>query len=106
MPAYPSWTDRLDLDLDLPARIEETGEHGRVRRSHVAEDLGMGTCEPVEVIRVHEVDARAHDVGEARTRLLERRADELEAHVRLVVDVVRRRRAVGRIRGSARHVHA
>ena len=87
-------------------RIEEAGEHGRVRGAYVAEHLGVRAREAVEVVRVHEVDPRAHDVPEARSCLLERGTDELEADARLVVDVLRRRRAVGRIRRGARDVHA
>ena len=82
------------------------GEHGRVRRADVAEDLGVRAGEAVEVVGVDEVDARAHDVLEARPRLLQRGADELEADVRLVVDVLGRRRAVGRVRRRPGDVHA
>ena len=42
---------RLDLDLDLPARVEERREDGRVRGPHVGEDLAVRAREAVEVRR-------------------------------------------------------
>src|SRR5262245_43923563 len=103
-PASRSREHGLDLDLDLPARIEEAGEDRRVRRADVAEDLGMRAGKAVEVVGVCQIDTRSHDVLEARACAFERRADELEAHTGLVVDVLRRRRAVGGVRSGAGHV--
>src|SRR5262245_66189423 len=70
----PHPRDRLDLDLDLPRRIEQRLDHeGGVRRSRVGEQLAVHRADLVEILRVHEEDARAYDVVEGGACFAQRR---------------------------------
>ena len=89
--------DRLGLDLDEPARVEQLGR--RRRSSPAAPCAKASRCaRPTASMSLgaRDVDPRADDVVEARAGLAERALDDLEADARLLVGVV------GRV-GVARH---
>ena len=84
----PETRDEM-VGVNFPGLAGVLPDHGRF--DPLDWGLGVRPRETVEVVGADEVDPRAHDVREARSRLLERSPDELEAHVRLVVDVLGRR---------------
>ena len=71
----------LDLDLDLPRRVHERLDHdGGVGRTDVVEVARRGPGSRPRSRRCRRGRrVRPHDVGEGRTRRLERIADDLEA---------------------------
>ena len=63
----------LGLDLDEPARVEEVATTTDVLAGLIErEDLAVRARDLVEVVRARRVDPRAHDVLEARARLVQR----------------------------------
>ena len=64
-------------------------------RADVLEHLTVSAADLVAVVRVSGIDARAHDVRRLRADLVERRDDDLEATLGLLVRIGRRRRPSG-----------
>ena len=86
MPAAPPRPRSRRASVGRAARSTIAVDAGRISR----EDLAVGARDLLPVGRVDDEHARADDVGEARPRLLERVADELEAEAHLVVRALRR----------------
>ena len=61
-------------------------------------------ADALEILRLHEVDARTNDVGERGAGLFERGADDLEAAACLTVGVLGRVGALGHHGGGAGHI--
>src|SRR3954464_4688406 len=79
--------ERLGLDLDQPARVEEADDDPRRRGADVAEDLSVRAAGLADQRCVGDVDPCAYDVVRRRTGLGERGQDDLEAAPRLAVRV-------------------
>ena len=80
--------DRVGLELDPPAGVEEGGDGERGRGgTGLAEELGVDRADGLDVGRVDEVDARADDVLRQRPKFRECVDDDLEAPSRLGCDV-------------------
>jgi CubicO group peptidase (beta-lactamase class C family) len=82
--------DRVSLDLDEPARIEEADDNACHRRLRIAERLAVRAAGLRDQLWARDVYARAHDVIERRARFGERLTDDLEAALRLSVCIRRR----------------
>src|SRR5690606_35469720 len=79
---------RVRLDLHEDRRIDEPGHHDeRRRRCCVVEGLAVRAADLRPVRGIGDVHARAHHVLRPRTRLAQRRRDDLEATARLAVRV-------------------
>src|SRR3712207_3046373 len=83
------------LDLDSPSRIGEVldADPGR-RRANVAENLAVRARDLVKRVFADRVHPRSNDVLGARAGPGEGSDDDLQTKARLLVRVLRRRRAV------------
>src|SRR5438093_10714186 len=76
--------DRVGLDLDLPAGVEEpTGNDHRACRPDVAEDLAVDAADDLPVVAGRQERSCPNDVAQGRAGLGECRLDDLEAAPRL-----------------------
>jgi AcrR family transcriptional regulator len=74
------WNDGLGFDLDQPGRIEQAGDYHRGRhRADRGEDLTMRAGDLRPVLRAGEEDASPDHVLQARARLHQRLADQVQA---------------------------
>src|SRR5437660_9379703 len=68
--------DRVRLDLDEPARVEERrDDERRCGRSRLAEHLGMRAADLDDVLGPRQVETRPDDVGRRRSDLGQRGGD-------------------------------
>ena len=76
--------DRVELDLDLPARVDQTrNDDHRARRADLTEDAAMRVGDLVDVVDRGEEMAGPHDIGDRATEFGERPESDLPATTRL-----------------------
>ncbi len=97
--------DRLGLDLDQPARVEQLRHDPGRRGTGGRERLAVGPADGVDVGGVGDVDAGAHDVIERRPGLLEGAGDDRQAGPSLLIGVRGRVGVAGHDRRRARDPH-